>query len=247
MTEVGTGLLKYIPFKEYQGKDAFLLSIHDANNKLLQTDTVDIIVDQNPDNLPCIYPQDDWIYTAGTPVTVNVLANDILCADPSDLVLEIYRPNNSFPPHIGTASVTPDNQIFYMAPNNGQDLQDSVVYKVYRASNPTVVGFATLAITVTGSLNPCQPIINPDSYYLQLGHSSDTLRLGVLMNDYLCGAAPEISVTELPHHSDVIVNSDIIMYPYELSESNPTILDSLTYKVCIDQQCYSAKVKIEIF
>ena len=85
--EVGPGLLKYVPFKTYKGKDEFLFSVYDTDNKLLKTDTIDIVVDEDPSNLPCIYPQDDWIYSSGTPITVDVLANDMICGNASNLLV----------------------------------------------------------------------------------------------------------------------------------------------------------------
>lgn len=246
--EVGPGLLKYVPLKNYKGRDAFLFSIYNTDNKLLKTDTIDLVVDEDTSNLPCIYPQDDWIYSAGSPITVDVLANDVVCDDSSDLVVEIYRPNNNFPPHSGTAIVTAGKQISYSTATTGNNVRDSVIYKLYKASNPGVFGFATLAIDINGGSNSCTPVIRDDSYYLQMGNpSADTLNLYVLLNDDVCEGISDITVTGLPHHSTIAVNSDHIRYPYELSESTPTITDSLTYKVCVDQQCYTSKVRIKIF
>ncbi len=92
------------------------------------------------------------MFSASSPaITINVLQNDWLCGDSSNIKLEIYRPDNSFPPHSGTASVVA-NHIVYQGSSNV--LSDSIIYKVSNIADNSLVGFAMVHININGNCTP---------------------------------------------------------------------------------------------
>jgi hypothetical protein len=247
LAEVAPGLLRYAPSSTFKsGSDSFIFSIYSETKQLLKTDTVDVIV-KDSTNLPCgFYPNDDWIYTAGTPVEVDVLENDYLCGDTSDLVVQVYRPGNSFPPFLGTATIVDGNKIRYVANDQSAHVVDTVVYKVYKSSNTSVVGYGTLYIDANSS---CVVEVNDNSYDLQQpGPGTDTLTLAVLLDDNFCGKPfDSLVIAKNARRTTAMTAGTYIKYPFTLSESQKVIMDSLTYRVCDGDQCLDAKVRIKLF
>jgi hypothetical protein len=253
LSEPAKGLLRYVPFVDFEsGRDSFTLSVFGENDELLLSDTVVIIVEDDSTSMPCgYYAVDDYVYSSTSTVSIDVLANDLLCGDSADVKLEIYRPDNSFPPFSGTASVV-DNRILYQA--SSDVVTDSVIYKVSRKSDNTMVGFAMVHITIDAS---CVPFAFDDNYFRDTTRAVDTLDLFVLRNDEFCGNTPSsIMLHTDPHHGDASVqwadegSGDIwlIKYAYQLpgGDSTAHILDSLQYKFCIGSQCYTGKARIRI-
>jgi hypothetical protein len=251
LSEPAKGLLRYAPFEDFKkGRDSFAFSIFGESNELLATDTVIIIVEDDTTDLPCGYfPQDDWVSSTTSPISVDVLQNDFLCGDSSDIRLEIYRPDNSFPPHSGNASVV-QNRIVYTG--NFSELSDTVIYKVSKVSDSSVVGFGALYIEIG---NFCTPHANEDSVaYNHHGWPTDTLSLAVMLNDELCGSTiSSFSIAEQPANGDAVIvgtgNNSLIKYSYgdPTMDSTQMILDSLKYQWCIGSQCYTGKVRIRLY
>ena len=260
LSEVGTGFLKYSPDQHFtRGRDAFAFSIYDENNHLLKSDSLVIIVEDDSTNLPCgIYPQDDFVYQAtGGPVQVNVLANDILCGDSANLILEVYRPNNNFPPYAGTATVL-SNSVIQYTPGSNFSGSDEFIYKISSASDSSLVGFAVVHISAETQcnfvVNDDTYTINPDSiHYDSLGVGPahyDTLQLYVLNNDMLCdsaGVGHSFSIIQAPQHGTAYYSNQApIGYVYQHSGTSTAYTDSLVYRVCVDQRCKFGIVKINV-
>lgn len=250
LSEAAKGLLRYAPASNFgRGRDSFTLSVFDDGGGLLLTDTVVIVVEDDSTNMPCGYfAVDDYVFSSSSTFSINVLQNDWLCGDSSDVKLEIYRPDNSFPPHSGTASVV-SNYIVYQGASNV--VSDSIIYKVSNVADNSLVGFAMVHININGN---CTPAAFEDYYvHENLNKLRDTLDLYVLRNDSFCGnLVNSLSIVEDPHHGDAfIAHSDsafYIKYAFEMPEGDTTahFLDSLRYQFCIGSECYGGKARIDI-
>jgi hypothetical protein len=247
LTELSRGFLRYKPEPVFKnGRDVFTFSVFSEANQFLATDSIVIVVADSA-QVPCgIYPKDDWIYTSGTPVNVAVLNNDYLCGD-SDVIIEIYKPGNNFPPFLGNAIVTGDNKIRYTATVHEEVpvVEDTVVYKVSRRSNPTVFGYGSLFINAS---TQCWPFLQS---YNVTGASDkvgiDSLFLWVVPSGPSCGKLYDenLSVTQ-PKNGTAVVEENWIWYIFNHASPTASVTDSLTYKLCNGPDCLEAKLKIRI-
>ncbi len=131
-------------------KDGFEVTVFSKNNEILKKDTLVIIVENDSTKLPCsIYPVNDYVYNVTSAVTIDVTANDIICS--SDIIVSVYRPENTFPPYYGTASVS-GNKIVY---TSGASFlgEDKLMYKVTDANDPSVFSYGMVYITNDSSCN----------------------------------------------------------------------------------------------
>jgi hypothetical protein len=106
LTDLGKGIIQYAPkVGNSRIKDGFEVTVYSKSNEIIKKDTVVIIVENDSTKLPCsIYPANDYVYNVTSAVTVDVTANDIICSN--DVIVSIYRPENTFPPYYGTASAS---------------------------------------------------------------------------------------------------------------------------------------------
>lgn len=260
LSELGTGFLRYSPDEHFvKGRDAFAFAVYDENNHLLTSDSLVIIVEDDTTNLPCgIYPQDDYVYEiAAAPVLVNVVANDILCGDSANLILEVYRPNNSFPPYAGTATVV-SNSIIKYTPGSNFSGSDEFIYKLSSPTDSSLVGFAVVHISAAA---PCNFIVRDDTVMFDADSLlvdpdsvvSDSLRLYplyVLNNDVLCdsaGTGHSFTITHFPEHGNAYYGTEApIVYAFPQGTVPAGFADSLVYRVCIDQRCAYGSVRIGV-
>ena len=246
LSEPAAGLLRYSPSQNFKGTDEFAFAIFNSKNEFIQSDTVIIIVDDDTTNLPCgVYPQDDWVNATGPLVSVDVLANDIFCGDSASFVVEIYRPSTSFPPHRGSASVV-NNRIVYTS--SVPNVSDTIIYRVSKTSDTSLVGFATLYVNF--GTQACESFTRDDFYTIPSDSTlADSLNLFVLQNDQLCNSPTIFSLLTDPQHGEaypsVHNNEFFVRYKRNLQDPRP-LTDSLTYRVCIDQDCYNGRVRLKI-
>jgi hypothetical protein len=246
LSEVAAGLLKYKPSGAFtNGRDVFTFSVFSESNQLIKTDSVIIIVGDTT-SVPCgIYPGDDWVNAASTPVDVFVLSNDLICGDSTDIILEIYKPGNGFPPYHGTATVTSNNWIRYTSSN--QHVMDTIVYKVTKASDPSIYGFGTVYINTNQQCWPHLPekLLMKSDPGIGLDSVSIWLTQGAVP---ICGKIYDdsLSIVNGPDVGSARVEEDWIWYVYELTESRRTISDSLVYRICDGNDCLDGKIRIRI-
>jgi hypothetical protein len=245
LSEVSAGFLKYSPHGDFKkGRDAFAFDVFSENNQLITSDSVIIIVDDST-HLPCnYYPQDDSVDTYHSPVDIDVLSNDVICGDSSDLVLEVYHPGNNFPPSMGQAQVV-NGKIRYTPSNKLAIINDVVVYKIYRSSNPQISGFATVRITIRGGV--CALQILDDHYDLQAHALADSVTLPILNNDNFCSMPYDsFRIVAPPQVGYAWIENDSIKYFYDLPDSSSIVMDSLRYRVCFQRDCRTASVTIKV-
>jgi len=250
LTNVAAGLLKYSPNSNFtQGQDVFKYSIFNANNDLLESDSVIIIVEDDTTHLPCgLYAHDDYVNTASSPVIIEALQNDIICGDTSDLKIEVYHPDNMYPPHQGTAYVVA-NRIWYEANTTG-NVSDTIIYRISKISDPSVYAYASVFVNI--SADTCELVLFDDDYFLDKPIGADSLLLTLLENDQLCDTVASFTLVESPHQGNatILYNSELgyhVRYNYNLVHPDSAIYDSLQYQVCDLQRCKTARTRIVIY
>jgi hypothetical protein len=248
LTNLGNGLLQYQPSAGLaKGRDSFVFSVFSQSNQLITKDTILIVIENDSTQLPCgVYTGDDYVYgfTGGAPVVVNVLANDFVCSiDSSDVRVSIHRPDQTFPPHFGSAAVV-DNKIVYTAGASFQSA-DTVVYKIASASDPTVMSYGVVYITNVGG---CIPAAANDVYSIDaLSIIGESLFIPAFNNDHLCSIAnaSQVSFTDLPNFGIVTITTGGFLYTVaETVNMTENFVDVFVYRVCNGNHCASAQVTL---
>ncbi|MFZ6013001.1 MAG: Ig-like domain-containing protein [Bacteroidota bacterium] len=245
LNEIVNGVLQYSPQSDFnQGRDAFKFSIYSESDKLLLEDSVIIIIEPDSTNLPCgIYPQDDHAFGVTSQITIDVLANDILCGDTANLKVEVLRPQTLAA--TGTAIVQ-NNKIVY-TPLQGATASDAVLYKVVDESDSSRFGFGLLYVHFE---TPCEFEVGDDEIIFQSDSvTSDTVYVNVFANDALCSRSIAQYQRDIIfyNNADRVFFSDSasIVYIFPESVAVPYV-DSLAYKLCYQQQCQTARVYIKV-
>ena len=114
------GTVKYTPAPDFAGTDAFTYSVSDGTAKPVEAS---VTVTVNPINDAPIV-QDDDATTEGSPVTIDVLANDV---DPDGDPLSV-RPGSA--PQHGEIVVNPDGTVTYI-PDPGFVGTETFTYSAY--------------------------------------------------------------------------------------------------------------------
>jgi hypothetical protein len=250
LSEVSTGILQYSPNAQFKkGRDFFEFSVYSLDNNLLKRDSIIIIVESDTTNLPCgIYPQNDFVFDVSGPTSINVLFNDVLCVDSTQVGVQIYQPSQ-LPDH-GTAVVQSNNNILY-TPNNSFTGVDKIMYRVFSLIDTTKFGIGTVYINKTPT---CIFDVYNDNYVFNADTlTSRTVRLNVFNNDQLCGI-PADSLYTFTMIQDGNIGSAVYQnsgsvpdFAYSFSDTiNHTFTDSLIYQLCKDARCRTAKVYIQM-
>ncbi len=242
------GLLQYAPNQGFiKGRDAFTFSVFASDNTILKTDSVIIIVDSDTTNLPCGYfAQNDQVIYTSSRVQINVLLNDYLCGDSTLAKVEVYRPDPSYPPYVGTATV--ENNIIVYTPSNSFTGVDKLIYKVSNIADPSKFSFATVYISRP---MPCNWTLNSDYFDATLDslvtHHVDTLHLPILVNDIFCdstGVVSNVSIVSANPRGHTVTNNKLnYILPHPLTQ---TFTDSVTYRVCRGAECKTAIARVNV-
>ncbi len=161
------------------------------------------------------------------PVTVDVLANDLLDGAPVDP--EVTTINLQSQPANGTATVTGDNQVEY-TPDPGFSGDDTFTYTITIDNEESNV--ATVKVTVNPLPVPGTPIANNDNAVTFL---NNPVTIDVLANDTLEGGPiPEgavITIVDEPLTGTAVVDDRFIIYT-----PNPGFIgfERFTYRVTVD-------------
>lgn len=201
----------YTPNAGYTGNDSFTYTITDEEGNT-DTATVNIVVSSGVDNSP-VTVDDTATTTTGTPVDVNVLAND---SDPNGDTLTISGVGD--PAH---GSVVQNGDVLTYTPDAGFTGTDTFTYTVKDPDGNTST--ATVSITVNGSNSP---VTNSDTATT----TTDTpVDIDVLANDSDPNG-DDLTVTGYgdPAHGSVTQNGNILTYT---PDTGFTGTDTFTYTV----------------
>jgi hypothetical protein len=198
-----------------------------------------IVVENDSTKLPCsIYPVNDYVYNVKSAVTIDVTANDIICSD--DVIVSVYRPENTFPPYYGTATVSGDKIVY--TPGVSFSGEDKLMYKLTAESDPKLIAYGMVYITG----NPwCRLELGDDVFVLDSLLTS-TIKLPVFRNDTICEALNlyQFNIKTNPLLGKASIASDGVVYEVSATAGN-TFYDHFTYEVCLDGTCETARVDVK--
>ncbi|MDS4022032.1 MAG: Ig-like domain-containing protein, partial [Candidatus Competibacter sp.] len=197
------GTILYTPAAGYSGPDSFGYTARDAVGQTASA-TVTVTVTPRAAN-------DTAVTTPGTPVTINVLAND---SGTGLTVTGVGAPSH------GTATIS-GNAILY-TPTAGYIGPDSFGYTIRDATGQTAS--ATVAVTVTPS-TPTGPTAVDDSATTKAG---TPVTINVLAND--SGGTPPLTVVSVtsPAHGTATTDGRTVTYTPAPGYSGP---DSFGYTI----------------
>lgn len=249
LSDLGKGLLQYTPsVGKKKAHDAFEFTVFSENNEVIKVDTVTIIIENDSTNLPCgIFPADDYVYGAkkNIPFGIHVLSNDYICGtDSADLVVSIFRPDNTFPPYFGSAEVI-GQTVFYTPGNTFEDF-DKLMYKVHPQGDP---GKAVYGMVYIAGEQPCDFVLKDDNFTFEADSLSGLLELPALQNDSLCQAINnyQINIAVPPKYGNANVAGQVITYQVaDTITTGPSFSDFFLYEVCIDAHCKTAKIEVGV-
>lgn len=253
LTELGVGLLRYAPNdRNASTRDAFEFTVYSESHEILRKDTVVIIVEPDSTKLPCgLYPKDDYVsnYKGGSPLTIDVLANDNLCGvDSLDLLLNVYyQENTNSGPHHGTAAVV-NNKILY-TPGPSYTTGDTLIYRVQSRLSRTDVGFGYVYIGASTISPPCTFTLRADTIQINPDTlQADTVLLRVFNNDILCDSlfGYQLSIAKAPLYGQARLGWEGVTYTPDELPAGTSRTDSLRYQLCRDAVCRQAKVVVKL-
>jgi large repetitive protein len=243
-----TGVYTYTPNPTATGTDTFKYQVCDNGTpSLCDTATVTITITpsalMNGTNLPPITTPDITSTPKGTPLIINVLAND---GDPEGLPLS--NPTITTPPTKGTVVINPNGTITY-TPNPGVTGDDTFTYQVCDTGSPVACTNQTVTVTVTPPLNVVSndPPVPTDDAKTMNKNGSLTTSVATNDTDPNAGQLLTYSNTSSP------VNGTLVFNPNGTFTYTPTLgfvgNDSFTYKVCDNGSpvmCSNASVYLTI-
>lgn len=246
LTDLGDGLLQYVPTQSTGSNDALSLALFAEDGNLIKVETVGVQVKRDTANMPCsIYPVDDYVSVLRDgSVMINVLANDFICGeDSANLILSVWKPSaNSVPDH-GTAIVV-NNQIVY-TPQSSFTGNDKVIYRLTTADGGKVA-FGVVYVQVKPDL--CEVNLVDDFFTIGIDSiRTDSTLLRVYNNDIFCDVTMnQYIISKWPRHGVATINEYGVGYKFTDPDTTRILYDTLGYQVCSTVRCYWAQVLIEL-
>ena len=234
--------ISYVGEPNYNGPDTACVVICDANGVC---DTTVFVIDVLPVNDPPLAVDDINNTLQNTPVTGNVLSNDI-DIDGNVLTVGVNPINTTILNDVdsGTLVLNTDGSYTY-TPNSGFTGVDVFTYQVCDNGSPNLCDTATVVITVIeddiyADNNP--PVANDDNAVT----TSDPVNLCVLCND-LDPDADSLTtpvITSAPTNGTAVLLGDSIVYT---PTPGFTGQDQFTYVTCDPfNECDTATVTIDV-
>jgi VCBS repeat-containing protein len=214
------GSFTYDPDADFNGTDAFT---YRANDGLVDSNLATVTITVNAVNDPPMAVDDGAMTSEGTPVVVDVLANDSDPEgnlDPTSVSVTVAATN-------GTTSVDPVTGAVTYTPNASYVGGDSFVYQVCDVEATPLCDTATVTMTVTVANNP--PVANDDAYSTAEDTQLSVSLPGVLGNDTDADGDPLTAVLETTTSSGTLVLNVDGSFTYDPdADFNGT--DTFTYR-----------------
>lgn len=240
LTDLGKGIIQYAPrVGNARVKDGFEVTVYSKSNEIIKKDTVVIIVETDSTKLPCsIYPANDYVYNVTSAANIDVTANDIMCSN--NVIVSVYRPENTFPPYYGTATVN-GKKILY---NPGASFagEDKLMYKVTAANDPKLFAYGMVYISRDSM---CGFNLYNQSLTIAGVSPGEVIDLSCCIYDETCEAVSlkQVNIKTNPIFGKAFVDSGVIFYQVPDSAASP-VIDHFTYEVCVDAVCKTARFDI---
>jgi hypothetical protein len=253
LTSIGQDLVEYTPDDTTTvNSDLFTIAAFDADNTVIDKDTVVIIISEDTTSYPCgVYAMVDFVYNVSGATVIDVLGNDVLCTDTAQLQLtvpETFPDTDVHLPYFGTAVVTNGNQIVYTPGPNFKGA-DKFIYRIEGTpigKGATTYSYGFVYIVAT---NCADSISLGDDYFsfaLDSVQPFDTLLLQTHINDQFCTVAGnnyEFGLVTFPNGT-LTYGPDYNFYYVFPPGIGPGYVDRFKYHVCIDGTCKEAEVTI---
>ena len=232
-----TGVVTYTPDAGYKGVDSFTYEVCDQADAC---DSADVTIGVAVDNMPPVASDDQGTTPQGTPLDIDVLAND---DDPDGWAdLDPASVSVTGGPGHGQTSVNPATGVVTYTPDPGYSGPDSFTYEV--CDQVAQCDSATVDVTVQPPGAP--PAANDDSATTAANVS---IAIDVLAND-VAGLAEldptSVTIVDGPSHGQVSIDPDsgVITYEPDAGYDGP---DSFSYQVCDTLGvCATAQVNITV-
>lgn len=238
------GLLLYTPDQSFvAGADEFSISSDAAvSGKALPPLNFEVSMAPDADALPCSMgvAGDQAETVVNTPITINVLQNDMFCngsPDPTSLQIDT-------PPPTGSVRILNEQVVYTPALNfTGRE---RFIYRVCPVDGTEADCLLSVAtVTVTEAVTACQLKLQNDQVLFKPRFATDSLIIPVLVNDQLCkeNKLLPLAMTVNPTGGSAYFNTkNAIIY-----KPNPsTTTDRIHYRRCNGPDCLDAIVNITI-
>jgi len=238
------GLLLYTPDPSFvAGGDGFsILSDAPVSGTPPQPVVFAVTLASDADQLPCGagVAGDPTETAANTPVTINVLRNDMFCdakPDPASLQIETA-------PQKGSVRIQ-NGQIVY-TPANGFTGRERFIYKVCPLGGTEGDCLTSVAtVIVNDAVAACRLQLQNDQVSFRQRFATDSLIIPVLANDQLCKTSKllPLTMTVKPTGGSAYFNPrNAIVYKPQPG----TTTDKIHYRRCNGPNCLDATVAITI-
>jgi hypothetical protein len=243
INDLGKGLLQYTPaVGNARARDGFEFTAYTLNNEVIKRDSIIIFIENDSTNLPCnIYPLADYVYGIDhDPVVVDVTNNDIICG--GNVVVSIYKPENSSPPYFGQAEVV-GNKVRY-SPNSTFQGSDKIIYKISTTSDTSRTAYGIVYLSGDSA---CSFRVEDDLYVFGQYAADSLIVLAVFQNDSLCDSMNQyqVNLKSAPVQGQASLGQNGFNYKVPATVTFP-FSDYFTYEVCVDATCKTARVDIKI-
>lgn len=186
--------------------------------------------DQLPDDTLPVLTEDDLVYAQpGSPVLIDLLANDAILTNATFEIVEN--------PAFGSINLLKDGQCFYRSIPNTTAPKDQFRYRV-TTGNAVSEGVVEIMLNVDSAAIPCE-FMNVQSDFVHItdvNELDNTISVDVLSNDAFCEGQWDmnsLAVVLNPFMGNAYVDSGWIAYDAHSGFIDPTVpyLDFLIYSV----------------
>lgn len=238
------GLLLYTPDPSFvAGADGFsILSDAPVSGKTPPPVEFAVTMASDADQLPCGLgvAVDQSETTANTPVTIDVLRNDMFCeGKPNPASLQIETP-----PQQGTVRIQ-NGQVVYTPAKNFTGRERFIYRSCPLGGTDSDCLLSVATVTVNEPVTNCRLKLQNDLVSFKQRFATDSLVIPVLANDQLCKGSRllPLTMTVKPAGGSAYFNAkNAIVYKPQTSTST----DKIHYRRCDGADCLDATVAITI-
>ncbi len=202
-TTTANGEINYQPANNYIGIDTLLYNV--AANAAADGSGTALVVFNVVDPNACVMnlvPDAATLTRPATQVTVDILANDILCNLSISTLAIGQQPSN------GTVRLENNKAIY--TPNANFVGTDVFSYIFRTGSGATVNGFATIIVV---DPNVCTVALNPDNVSFTVSSTTPNTTIDVVSNDVLCSVSPAtLAISRQPSNGVTSITGTCILY-----------------------------------
>lgn len=247
LQKIREAVFQYTPDANFRnGKDHFRIRLS-SNGKTVTEDSVIIHVGQDTTQFPCgLYALMDSVnIPANHPgvTVIDALDNDFTCGfEPADLKLTLF----SNAQH-GVAAVDNNFKLASYQQDANFSGHDYFLYQITSISDTSYSSIGVVSIFVDNG-GVCEINLEDDGFFQEVtSATSPVFNINVTFNDELCDYNPAVDlliINGAPGRGTAVLSAggDI---QYTVSEPfTESFNDSLTYKYCKNDVCYTATLRL---